>query len=80
MSEVGGGSWDSDAAVGDEHRARIRTCWLLLAEAVPGLLFAPVFGLEPLLLPIAVVLVACCAAVELCLRVKALRLVKRSCV
>ncbi|NRN67402.1 Transglutaminase [Kibdelosporangium sp. 4NS15] len=52
---------------------RIRALWVLLASAIPGLLFAPVFGLRPLLLPIAVVLVACYAAVELCIRVKVLQ-------
>ncbi|SMD24554.1 transglutaminase family protein [Kibdelosporangium aridum] len=52
---------------------RIRAAWVLLASAISGLLFAPVFGLRPLLLPIAVVLAACYAAVELCLRVKVLQ-------
>ncbi|ONI81253.1 hypothetical protein ALI144C_22260 [Actinosynnema sp. ALI-1.44] len=52
---------------------RVPALWVLLAAAVPGLLFAPVFGLRPLLLPVAVVLVACYATVELCLRAKALQ-------
>ncbi|MBE1468322.1 transglutaminaseTgpA domain-containing protein [Kibdelosporangium phytohabitans] len=52
---------------------RIPAVWVLLAAAIPGLLFAPVFGLRPLLLPVGAVLVACYAAVELCLRVKALQ-------
>ncbi|MBW4717144.1 transglutaminase domain-containing protein [Saccharothrix obliqua] len=52
---------------------RTRTCWLLAASAVPGLLFAPVFGLRALVLPVVAVLVACWAAVELCERLPALR-------
>ncbi|RKT69178.1 transglutaminase superfamily protein [Saccharothrix variisporea] len=53
--------------------ARIHAVWLLLATAVPGLLFAPVFGLWALVPPVAGVVVACYAVVELCLRVPALR-------
>ncbi|MEV6639612.1 transglutaminaseTgpA domain-containing protein [Amycolatopsis sp. NPDC051371] len=45
---------------------------LLLATGLPGLLFAPVFGFRPLLLPIAVALTACFAVTELCARVAAL--------
>lgn len=52
---------------------RTRACWVLLAAAVPGLLFAPVFGLWTLVPPIAAVLVACYAVVELCIRVPALQ-------
>nr|WP_052478861.1 transglutaminase domain-containing protein [Kibdelosporangium sp. MJ126-NF4]CEL20988.1 FIG001454: Transglutaminase-like enzymes, putative cysteine proteases [Kibdelosporangium sp. MJ126-NF4]CTQ95498.1 FIG001454: Transglutaminase-like enzymes, putative cysteine proteases [Kibdelosporangium sp. MJ126-NF4] len=52
---------------------RVAALWVLLAAAIPGLLFAPVFGVRPLLVPVAVVVVACYAAVELCLRVKALQ-------
>lgn len=47
--------------------------WLLLATAVSGLLFAPVFGLWALVPPIAAAVVACYAVFELCLRVPALR-------
>jgi protein-glutamine gamma-glutamyltransferase len=54
-------------------RQRILAVWVLLAAAVPGLLFAPVFGLTALVAPIAVVLVACYAVVELCLRVSSLQ-------
>ncbi|MGW4114081.1 transglutaminase family protein [Actinosynnema sp. NPDC004786] len=46
---------------------------LLLATAVPGLLFAPVFGLRALAPPVLAVVVACYAVFELCLRVAALR-------
>jgi transglutaminase-like putative cysteine protease len=46
---------------------------VLLAAAVAGLLFAPVFGLWPLVPPIAVVLVACYAALELCAWIPPLR-------
>ncbi|MCE7006638.1 DUF3488 and transglutaminase-like domain-containing protein [Kibdelosporangium philippinense] len=53
--------------------ARLRALWIVLASAIAGLLFAPVFGLRPLLLPIAVVLVACYGAVELCIQVKVLQ-------
>jgi hypothetical protein len=42
---------------------------LLFAAAIPGLLFAPVFGMTALLLPIAVVIVLCFAVTELCRRV-----------
>ena len=44
----------------------------LLAAAVPGLLFEPVFGLRAVLAPIAVVLVGCLLVVEGCRRVPAL--------
>lgn len=50
----------------------IAGCALLVA-AVPGLLFAPVFGLWPLVAPIAVTLVICYGVVELCDRVRRLR-------
>ncbi|WP_051773357.1 transglutaminase domain-containing protein [Saccharothrix sp. NRRL B-16314] len=46
--------------------------WLLLATAVPGLLFAPVFGLWALVPPVAGVVVACYVVFELCLRFPAL--------
>lgn len=52
---------------------RTRALWVLLAAAVPGLLFAPVFGLWTLVPPIAAVLVACYAVVELCIRVPVLQ-------
>lgn len=52
---------------------RARAFWVLLATAVPGLLFAPVFGLSSLAPPVAAVVVACYAVVELCLRFPALR-------
>jgi hypothetical protein len=52
---------------------RIQAFWVLLAAAVPGLLFAPVFGLWTLVPPIAAVLVACYAVMELCVRVPGLR-------
>ncbi len=52
---------------------RVRAFWVLLATAVPGLLFAPVFGLGTLGPPIVAVLVACYAAVELCIRVPVLQ-------
>jgi protein-glutamine gamma-glutamyltransferase len=52
---------------------RVHAVWLLLATAVPGLLFAPVFGLGALVPPIAGVVVACYAVFELCLRVPAVR-------
>jgi transglutaminase-like putative cysteine protease len=52
---------------------RIVVALLLLATGLPGLLFAPVFGFGPLLLPVAVVLVVCFAVTELCARVAALR-------
>lgn len=52
---------------------RGRAVWVLLATAVPGLLFAPVFGLRALAPPVLAVVVACYAAFELCLRVPALR-------
>lgn len=47
--------------------------WVLLATAVPGMLFAPVFGVAALVVPVAAVLVGCYAVVELCLRFAALR-------
>ncbi|HEY4019642.1 MAG TPA: transglutaminaseTgpA domain-containing protein [Pseudonocardiaceae bacterium] len=46
---------------------------VLLVAAVPGLLFAPVFGLWQLVPPIAVVLVVCYGVMELCDRVQRLR-------
>lgn len=52
--------------------SRIAAGCVLIAVAVPGLLFAPVFGLWPLVPPIAVVLVACYAVVELCARIPSL--------
>lgn len=52
---------------------RLSTALLLLATGLPGLLFAPVFGIRPLLLPIAVVLVVCFAVAEVCARFEALR-------
>ncbi|MBP2337310.1 hypothetical protein JOF41_003488 [Saccharothrix coeruleofusca] len=52
---------------------RTRVVWLLLATAVPGLLFAPVFGLWALVPPVAAAVVACYAVFELCLAVAALR-------
>lgn len=52
---------------------RARACWVLLAAAVPGLLFAPIFGLAHLVPPIAAVLAACYAVVELGIRVPALQ-------
>ncbi|WP_158883339.1 transglutaminaseTgpA domain-containing protein [Amycolatopsis anabasis] len=45
---------------------------VLAAAVLPGLLFAPVFGISALLLPLAVVAVACLAANELAARVAAL--------
>ncbi|RKT55740.1 transglutaminase superfamily protein [Saccharothrix australiensis] len=51
---------------------RGRALCVLAAGAVAGLLFAPVFGLWALAPPIAAVLVACYAVVELCARVPAL--------
>jgi len=55
---------------------RSRVLWVLAAAGIPGLLFAPVFGLRVLLPPVAAVLAACYAVVELCLRVPALRPVR----
>lgn len=52
---------------------RIVVVCLLLAAAVPGMLFAPVFGVWPLVLPVAVVLVVCYGVTELCERVRWLR-------
>ncbi|QWF82080.1 transglutaminase family protein [Amycolatopsis sp. CA-230715] len=54
-------------------KARITIACLLLAAALPGLLFAPVFGLAALVPPILVVLAVCGLVAELCLRVDALR-------
>ncbi|MFJ1761331.1 transglutaminaseTgpA domain-containing protein [Amycolatopsis sp. NPDC088138] len=51
---------------------RTTTALLLLATGLPGLLFTPVFGFGPLLLPIAVVVAVCFAVTELCARVTAL--------
>jgi protein-glutamine gamma-glutamyltransferase len=53
-------------------RQRILAGCVLLVAAVPGLLFAPVFGLLPLVAPIAVVLLLCYGVVELCARVRPL--------
>lgn len=55
---------------------RVRTFWLLLATAVPGLLFVPLIGWPALVVPVAAVLVSCYVAVELCERVPALRPVR----
>lgn len=52
---------------------RLTSALLLLATGLPGLLFAPVFGLGPLVAPVAVVLVAVFVAVELGARIGALR-------
>lgn len=59
---------------GDDHRAAPRPALacVVLAAAVPGLLFAPVFGPWALVPPIAAVALACLAAAELCLRAPAL--------
>lgn len=46
--------------------SRLTIACVLLAAAVPGLLFAPVFGLWPLVGPIVAVLVTCYAVTELC--------------
>jgi hypothetical protein len=51
---------------------RVHALCALLAAAVPGLLFAPVFGVWALVPPIAAVLVACYAVVESCERMPAL--------
>ncbi|WP_236796583.1 transglutaminaseTgpA domain-containing protein [Amycolatopsis sp. GM8] len=53
--------------------SRIIAACVLLATALSGLLFAPIFGLWPLAAPIAVVVVACYAAFELCQRFPSLR-------
>jgi hypothetical protein len=45
----------------------------LLATVVPGLLFAPVFGLWPLVPPVVAVVMACYLVIELCVRFPALR-------
>jgi hypothetical protein len=52
---------------------RARAFWVLLATVVPGLLFAPVFGLWSLVPPVVAVIVVCYAVVELGVRVPALR-------
>ncbi|UMP01327.1 transglutaminase domain-containing protein [Amycolatopsis sp. EV170708-02-1] len=52
---------------------RLVAALLLLATGLPGLLFAPVFGMGSLLLPLVTVLLVCFAVVEVCLRVAALR-------
>ncbi|MGQ0841360.1 transglutaminase family protein [Actinokineospora sp.] len=49
--------------------SRIAVACVLAATAVAGLLFEPVFGLWALVLPIAVVVLACAGAAELCARV-----------
>ncbi len=54
-------------------RNRIVAGCVLLAAGVPGVLFAPVFGLRALMVPIAGVLVAGYLIVELCLRFPGLR-------
>jgi len=54
-------------------RYRLLVCCVLLAAAVPGLLFAPVFGLWALVPPIAVVLLVCYGVAELGIRFQALR-------
>ncbi|GAA1963108.1 transglutaminase-like domain-containing protein [Amycolatopsis minnesotensis] len=54
-------------------RDRIGTGCLLLATALPGLLFAPVFGFAALVPSILAVLVLCGLVAELCLRVPSLR-------
>jgi transglutaminase-like putative cysteine protease len=53
-------------------RRRLLICYVLFAAAVPGLLFAPVFGLWPLVPPIAVVLLVCYGVVELGTRFRSL--------
>ncbi|WP_245811946.1 transglutaminaseTgpA domain-containing protein [Actinophytocola xinjiangensis] len=53
--------------------SRGHAIWVLAATAVPGMLFAPVFGAAALVAPVAAVLVACYAVAELCLRFAALR-------
>jgi hypothetical protein len=57
---------------GPERVEPIRHLAVLAAAAVPGLLFEAVFGLRAVVVPIAVVLVACALAGELCRRVTAL--------
>jgi transglutaminase-like putative cysteine protease len=54
-------------------RYRLLICSVLLVAAVPGLLFAPVFGLWSLVAPIAVLLLVCYGVVELCARFGSLR-------
>jgi hypothetical protein len=53
--------------------SRIAAGCVLLAAAVAGLLFAPVFGVWPLVSPIAVVLVGCYATWELANRFPSLK-------
>jgi protein-glutamine gamma-glutamyltransferase len=50
-----------------------RAFWVLLATAIPGLLFAPVFGVWALVPPVAAVVVACYVVVALAERFPALR-------
>ncbi|ONF72128.1 hypothetical protein AVR91_0211325 [Amycolatopsis keratiniphila subsp. keratiniphila] len=52
---------------------RLVVALLLLASGLPGLLFAPVFGVGSLLLPLVTVLLVCFAVTEVSLRVAALR-------
>ncbi|MFE6613522.1 transglutaminase domain-containing protein [Amycolatopsis sp. NPDC057786] len=52
---------------------RLTAALLLLATGLPGLLFAPVFGVGSLLLPLVTVLLVCFAVTELSLRMAALR-------
>ncbi|TCO44281.1 DUF3488 and transglutaminase-like domain-containing protein [Actinocrispum wychmicini] len=54
-------------------RQRILVACVLLAAAVPGLLFAPVFGLRPLVLPVLVVVLACYVVSEVCVWLPGLR-------
>jgi protein-glutamine gamma-glutamyltransferase len=52
--------------------SRVAIACVLLAAALAGLLFAPVFGAWPLLPPIAIVVLACFAVTQLCARWPAL--------
>ncbi|WP_410602951.1 transglutaminase-like domain-containing protein [Amycolatopsis sp. lyj-90] len=52
---------------------RLTVALLLLATGLPGLLFAPVFGLGSLVLPLVAVLLVCFVVAEVCARVSALR-------
>ena len=52
--------------------SRVAAGCVLLASALAGLLFAPVFGLWALVAPIAVVVVICYAVTEVCARVPGL--------
>jgi hypothetical protein len=54
-------------------RYRLLICSVLLVAAVPGLLFAPVFGLWPLVRPVVVLLLICYGVMELCARFASLR-------